>query len=105
MEIERPLLLSRPATTRTLTAHIERQHRLCTHCCCVCLDVYAQAALKKKTEQAARWKKLYDEAQEEANRKKEEWAAAEVKAYRLVCLPAYACCSSMLTLAALTRAC
>jgi hypothetical protein len=76
---------------------------VCAHCCSVCS--YAQAALKKKTEQAGRWKKLYDEAQEEANRKKEEWAAAEVKAYRLVPLPVCVCYSSMLPLAAHTRAC
>jgi hypothetical protein len=76
---------------------------VCAHCCSVCS--YAQAALKKKTEQAGRWKKLYDEAQEEANRKKEEWAAAEVKAYRLVRLPVCVCYSSMLPLAAHTRAC
>ncbi len=43
-----------------------------------------KAAAQKKTEQAAAWKKLFDEAQADANRLKDLWAAAEVKAYRLV---------------------
>ncbi len=52
-------------------------------CCAVPVDALKGAA-KKKTEQAAAWKKLFDEAQEEANSAKEKWAAAEVKAYRSV---------------------
>ncbi len=47
-------------------------------------SVALRNAAKKKTDQADRWKKLFDEAQEDANQMKEQWAAAEVKAYRLV---------------------